>query len=85
MSVSRLLVIEPRKMLAAGMDMRVTDRMERDGKDVHPESYAQGVVNGIAAAINLLMPQFNDAQIDVMMGSFPGRNTVQAEIERTRP
>ena len=80
-----LLVIEPNDIVRRAMDLRVTDRIENHGKDAHAESYTSGVVNTLAACIETIMEQANEAGLNVLLGPYPTLMYLAQEIARTDP
>lgn len=86
----RVVVINMTDIVRSAMDMRVLDRMERDGKDVEPVSYTQGAINGVAAAIEAftrgIEAETDDVQIALVREDEATLlDKVNSEIERTNP
>lgn len=79
-------------MVRTAMDMRVLDRMERDGKDMEPVSYTSGVLNGVTAAIEAftvaIHAETDDVQIVLVREDQTNEQMLHrliTEIERTNP
>jgi len=84
-----VITLNVSELLRSAMDMRVLDRIERGGRDVEPISYAQGVINGVHAAIEAftlkVVAATDHVQVVLIKGDNDTLTHITSEIARTNP